>query len=283
MRATALGCAVLALWAPAGAAADAPCVTGGRASRPAVTQGDGRIAKLGSAAEQLRAAGAVKFEMRGTHGLVRERLCERAVDAYRAVRRFWSRDKEACAEAAFRAGELLRAAGRHSEALTEFRTAGAVAARSGFAARAALEIGHIHRRRGRHAAALDVYLDLVADPTAAAPQRDEASLWAGRVYALEDRPEDAKRLWIRLSCTARDPVDKVAAFDEWTLLVIDSGDLEAAAGVLERCREACANVLLEESEQGRRLRKAVSRMRSVGRLERAIAARRRGVVIDNGR
>jgi tetratricopeptide (TPR) repeat protein len=257
--------------------------SGWASARPVPPQGGTRIAKLESAAEQLRAAGGLKQQMRGTHGLQREGLRDRAIDAYRAVRRYWVRDREACAEAAFRAGELLRAADRHAEALTEFRAACAAATRSGFASRAALEIGHIHRRRGRHAAALDVYLDLVADPAAAAPQRDEAMLWAGRVYALEDRLEDAQRLWVRLSRTARDPVDRVAAFDEWALSVIDSGDLEAAAGVLERCREACADVLLEETQQGRRVRQAISRMSSVGRLERAIAARRRGVVIDSGR
>ena len=79
---------------------------------------------------------------------------------------------------------------------------------------------------------------------------------------------------------ADDPCDRVAAHDELVLMRIRSGDLEAAAGELQRCRASLAEFAREETPLGARVRSALLRMRSVDPLRRAIARRRDGLVIE---
>jgi tetratricopeptide (TPR) repeat protein len=242
---------------------------------------EARQAKLATVEAQLEAAARLQRDMNGTRGDERGAARERTVEAYRSVLRHWPEARAACAEAGFRAGELLRAARRDAEALEAF---GQAAARGGrFGTRAVLEIGHVHRRAGRWSQALERYLELAQDDLADAGTRDDASLWAGRVHALEGRTEDARRVWRTLTRTAQDPVDRVDAWDELALTWVEAGDLEAAAGVLEQCRAALAELIPEETERGERVRRRLERMRTIAALERAVAERRKGLVIGNGR
>src|SRR5262245_31481992 len=75
---------------------------------------------MANAEAQLAHARRQKYEMRGRPEgeLAAWRL--RTVEAYRAVRVFHSEARAACVEAAFRAGEILRAAGDEAAALVEF-------------------------------------------------------------------------------------------------------------------------------------------------------------------
>lgn len=241
------------------------------------------VARASNAEEQLARAAELRQTLRGKRGRERAAVLARAVAAYRAVREHFPKEQNVCAEAAFRAGELLRSSGDAESALAEFTLARAGPARGPFHARAGLEIGHVHRRDGRPAEALDAYLAVRAEDGAEARWRDDAALWAGRVYAAEERAEDARRVLEPVAKLAEDPLQRIDAFDELALLYIAARDLEAAAGELSRCREAVGDEALEETEQGERVRGALQRMRCIARLEQAIAARVRGVPIDRSR
>ncbi len=267
MKRASLLAALLALVPSAGA------VVCGAGLQPGQSRSD-------SAREELARATALKQALRGQRGRERAELRERAVAAYRAIRAAFPDQPATGAEAAFRAGELLRADGLREAARLEFLAAWELGGATPFRARAGLELGHIARRRGFPAEALEAYRRVLDAPDSAASQRDQAALWAGRSNLELGREDEARRLFEGLARTAEDPSDRVQGHDELGLLWIAAGDLEAAAGELARCRAALRERSLEETPLGERVRGALESMRSVDRLREAIARRRAGVVVE---
>lgn len=232
-----------------------------------------RAPRMSSAARQLAYARALQRALRGREGESAERIRERAVEAYRAVRLHHPEARLAGAEGAFRAGELLRAVGHASRARAEFVVARARGAGSPFAARAGLEIGHLERREGRGRLALDAYLAVAADEKAKGAYRDDAWLWAGRTWQLLECIDDARRAWRTVAEGGADPLDRILAYDHLAQSWIDVGDLEAAAAVLEECRRTHTELARERTHTGERVRAAFRRMRAREQLSRAIERR----------
>lgn len=232
------------------------------------------IPKLESAEAQLKHAATLKQALRGTEGEARDAARKAAIAAYRSVREFFAADAAACAEAAFRAGELLRSANDVTGAMAEFAIARDRGTGTAFRVRAVLEIAHLERRAKHNQEALSAYEWVVADESSTPRQRDEASLWAGRVYLDLSRPADARRVWQRVADAGDDPLDRVRAWDNLASALIDQGDLEGAAGTLERCREALSEVAQEESKLGERVRSALANMRCVDELAAAVAKKK---------
>jgi tetratricopeptide (TPR) repeat protein len=264
-----LGLALVALAAhSAGPAQAAP-----GDSRPAA---HASIPRLDSAKAQLEHAAGLKKAMSGTEGEARDAARKLSIEAYRCVREYFGGDAAACAEAAFRAGELLRAADDMPGAQTEFAIARDRGAGTTFQVRAMMELAHLDRRAKRLEKALDGYESIVSSDAATARQKDDASLWCGRVYADLERPKDARRVWQRVADKGDDPLDRIRAWDLMASLLVDQGDLEGAAGTLERCREALSDVAQEESRLGERVRTALASMRSQDELARAVEKRHAG-------
>jgi tetratricopeptide (TPR) repeat protein len=250
------------------------------APAPAPRQDAPEVRRCESAQAQLGLALSLKHAMRGTRGRERMERRLRAAEAYRAVRAYFPKVRDLGAEAAFRAGELLRAGDEDEGALSEFSVARDLAPGGAFAARASIEIGHLRRRAGDAERALDAYLAVAHDGRAAPRWRDDASIWAGRTWFDLGRVDEARRAWRRVAERADEPLDRIRAHDELALAAVAEGDLEAAAGVLERCRRALADVALEETRRGERVRNALLRMRAIDELRRAVARRRDAVRID---
>ena len=158
-------------------------------------------------------------------------------------------------------------------ALAEFQIARERGKDSPYRVRAGLEIAHLHRRAQDVERALAAYEAVLTDAAATPGQRDDASYWEGHVYASAKRIEDARRVWQRLADTGEDPLDRIRAWDGIAASYVDAGDLEGAAGALERCREATAEVAAEETRLGERVRRALATMRAVDDLQRAVEKR----------
>jgi len=233
------------------------------------------VPRQADAPAQLEYASKQKHLLRGRTGEPRRRARQDAIEAYRAVRHYFPRDRTVGAEASFRAGELFRSAGEQQEALAEFARAESSGGRTVFRARAGLEIAHLHRRGLRLMEALAAYERVMGRQGADRAYRDEATHWAGRVHQELGRTADARRLWERVAREGADPLDRIRAFDAWALSLLEEQDLEGAAGVLELCRSALRDVSLEETRLGTKVRASLERMRSVDRLVRAIQARQR--------
>ncbi|NOT30055.1 MAG: hypothetical protein HOP15_06355 [Planctomycetes bacterium] len=196
-----------------------------------------------------------------------------SVEAYQAVRVFHPGASAICVEAAFRAGEILRAGGDQAGAMEEFGWSIQHGQGSDFRTRARLEMGHLHRRAERWREALESYLDVAADTAALGARREDAWLWAGTAWRALGRVEDARLAWQRVAGQGTDPLARVQGFDELALLCLAESDLEGAAGVLDQCLRALSAHALEETETGERVRNALLRMRIVVELPRAIALR----------
>jgi len=271
-RASAL-CALLA-WccSRAGAAPQTP------QAKPVATTSAGELAgvpRAASAAGQLRFATQRKLRLWRAQPAEVGQARALAVLAFRAVREYFPEARELGAEAAFRAGELLRAAADDAGARTEFDAACRLGAHTEFSARARIEIGHIERRVGQPQLALDAYLSVLMDVDIAARWRDDAGLAAGRAYEELERVEDARRLFQLVAEHGEDPLDRIRGFDEWAETFVEVDDLEAAAGVLALCRNALASRAAEETELGMRVRNALDRMRCIESIELAVARRRK--------
>jgi len=231
------------------------------------------VRKCDTAEAQLKLATELRNALRGLDGAERDAARVRALAACRALRQYFPNEGPACAEAAFRAGELLRAAGDLEGATAEFQIARGQKGESPFRVRALLEIGHMQRKGKALDKALASFEAVLGDQGATPGQRDEASLWAGSVYRDLQRPTDARRVWQRVADSGEDPLDRVQAFDRIASLLVESGDLEGAAGTLERCKEALAGPAAEETRSGERLRSALQSMRATEELQRAVERR----------
>jgi len=234
------------------------------------------VKKCENAQAQLQLASELRSALRGLEGAERAAARTRALAACRAVRQYFPGEGWACSEASFRAGELLRATGDLEGAAAEFQAARDQKGDSPFRLRALLELGHLQRKAKALDKALASYEAALADKSATAGQRDEASLWAGAVYQDLERPADARRVWQRVADSGEDPLDRIRAFDRIALLLVAGGDLEGAAGTLERCREVLAAPAAEETRSGERVRSALQNMRAIEELQRAIERKQSG-------
>ena len=78
------------------------------------------VPRMQSSAAQLEYALERRSALRGVAGEARDHARREAIEALRAVGRYWPDDGQRLAEASFRAAELLRAAGHLEEAELEF-------------------------------------------------------------------------------------------------------------------------------------------------------------------
>lgn len=237
---------------------------------------DDPVKKCENAEAQLKLATELRNAMRGLDGAERDAARARALAACRAVRQYFASEGWACAEASFRAGEILRTAGDIEGATAEFVAAHEQKCESPFRVRALLELGHLQRRAKALEKALASYEAAIADRGATPSQRDDASLWAGSVFHDLQRPDDARRAWQRVADAGEDPLDRVHAYDRIASLLVETGDLEGAAGTIEHCKEALAGPAAEETRTGERVRSALTNMHAIDELQRAVERKQSG-------
>ena len=233
-----------------------------------------------AAERALERARAMKQALQGERGESLTRLRAEAVAAYVRVHERWPRSGATAAEAAFRAGELLRAGAEPELALEQFRVAMELKNPGEFAARALYEIGHVQRREGNIEPALAAFEQLVASGPADPHLRDMASVWYAKVLAETGQLPDAERVLRRLTKTATEPTDRIRAYDELILLLVDRGELEGASGWLAECKYSVRDTARELTEKGERVTKALERMRGLTALQKAIEARMRDPTYD---
>src|SRR5260221_551517 len=160
----------------------APAATQVAPVEVAAIRGDPRaesVPRFDTAAAQLAHAASLRSAMRGKEGDAKNASRRAAIDAYRAVKEYFSSDARACAEAGFRAGELLRSADDTAGAIAGFQVAKDRGADTPLRVRAEREIAHLHRRAQEKEKALAADEAGLADPTATAGGGDGASRGVG--------------------------------------------------------------------------------------------------------
>ena len=226
----------------------------------------------GPAAKALAGAHAERRALVGAPAAARPALRRRAVEAALQVVTAFPDEPEAV-EAAFRAGELRRAAGDAAGALSAFRRAAELGIGTTLGARATYEAAHVLRREGRWLEALTSYERVHHDAAATAARRDLAGLWLARARLELDQADEAERLLRRLASDVRDPLSRVRVHDLLIELLVARGELAAAVGWLDACKRAVHAVSLEQTRRGARVRGELEDMRALALLREAIEAR----------
>ncbi|MFT6040639.1 MAG: tetratricopeptide (TPR) repeat protein [Gammaproteobacteria bacterium] len=228
----------------------------------------------------LERARAKKQALQGERGESLTKLRAEAVAAYVRVHERWPKSGATAAEAAFRAGELLRAGQEPQLAIEQFLIATKLNNPGEFAARSLYEIGHVQRREGNIEPALAAFEQLVASGPVDAHLRDMSSVWYAKVLAEAGQLPDAERVLRRLTKTATEPTDRIRAYDELILMVVERGELEGAAGWLAECKHSVRESAGELTAKGQRVTRALERMRGLTALQVAIKSRMQDPAYD---
>jgi len=223
------------------------------------------IEKQPDARAQIRHAASVKREGRGLQGEARMTHLRRVASAYEAVLANFPDSREECSEASFRLGETLRTLADWDAAVAAFARVVEIGASPRWAARALLETGNVHRRAKEMAKAIEAYGRVVAEFPQERSVRDDAYLWMGKVHATMREWDPARSAFTKVAEEGEDPVDRIQAFDQIALSYLQEGKTIEATASIERCKTLFAEIADEPTRQGARVKKALSRMRSVTR------------------
>lgn len=197
-----------------------------------------------------------------------------AAAAFRAVREAPDASAELSARAALEAAELLLSARDAPAARDELVRATRSEVPAMWRCRAWSQLGALERRAERWTEALGAFLRAAHVDGAPAQLREDAACAAARAHFELGELDAGRRLLREVAEDSRNVFTRIRAYDAWAASYVRTRDLEAAAGVLELCRTATRELAFEETPRGERVRLALERMRVIGALERAVAARR---------
>lgn len=192
----------------------------------ATGSGNEKAAKLQlDGAKQLRRAAGKKT------GEERRTALRAAADAYRKVATEHPDSAAVSAEAAFRAGEIMRSLGDADAARSDFE----LAAKSGkqapqFGARALNELGHLARRKEQFDEAIAFYQRVNSEFPGQDGEGARALTWVGKLEARLGKDEQARTTWLSLQERfPSQPVLAIRAADLAVLSWIEAGDATQAA------------------------------------------------------
>jgi tetratricopeptide (TPR) repeat protein len=219
------------------------------------------------AAERLRESWALKKTSYKKEPQIKEEILLKTVESYQAIVHEFPENKEICAEASFRAGEILRTLKKPDEAKKAFQKAHAVEPEGEFAARALKEIGHLHRRVKEYDQALSFYRRVMEECSEHKDCCADALTWIGKVYLKQEQYEKARTTLIGF-------VDRFPEFPDEAIRNIDlaagsllqEGNAEEARALLAKWRQHFESQLGKDDRLDKKIKKALERMKTPGRL-----------------
>lgn len=223
--------------------------------------------------EWLAPARGARQRMHGLRGLPLLGARWLAIAAYARLEAQPELPAERRALAAFRRGELLRAGGFDAAATAAFSSVLSALEPGALWARAGLELARLERRAARAGNALALYEQVRSEPRAGAGARARATLELARLEREQGESARASRLLAQLLEHEPAASLRIAAADELALLLLERGDLEGAAGALERCRNLLGEEMHELTQHGALVRARLARMRARELLAAAVDAR----------
>jgi len=225
--------------------------------------------------EWLAPAREARRSMHGLDGFPLFVARSAAIAAYARLELQPGLSPERRALAAFRRGELLRAGGFDAAAARAFETGRSALEPGPLWARACLELARLERRAARAPSALALLEQVRGEPRSGAGARARATLAQAELALEQGERASARRLLAQLVEHERAASVRIAAADELALALLAEGDLEGAAGALERCRSVLGEEAHELTQHGVRVRARLARMRARAALGAAIEARAR--------
>jgi tetratricopeptide (TPR) repeat protein len=235
-------------------------------SAPSPTEKTEKTEKPGESAEQaLDRAGQIRRQSFKKSGEEKRKILEDAITAYGAVVESFAGDDRACAEAAFRIGELQRTLGDSASAAAAFEQAAARGkAAPRFAARAQNEIGHLLRRAGKPNEAIAAYRRILDEFPHEETEGAKALTWIGRIQERSGDGAAARTTWLSIADkTPTQAVSAVRAADLAALSLLKAGNQDDARKLIEGIRKRFADSPYWTAD----VEEALGRMRSVRQLD----------------
>ena len=241
----------------------------GAAAAPAALRHPGAVARPGDedpARAALAEASAAKRAAQKLEESAREAALLEVAGRYDTIAENGAFDPASRAEAAFRAGEILRARGRLDDSAPRFAKAvelGSDAPKGReFAARGLLEQAHLRRRAKDDAAALELYgqvRERFADQRRTAAT---AMTWSGKLLLAADRTEEAAKLLQGFATEYPEyPKDAVRNADLLAVELFEAGDEAGAKAAVDRIRAALAPIVDGGGKQADSVAAALKEMR----------------------
>lgn len=187
-----------------------------------------------AAKQQLDDAKALRRAAGKKAGEERRKALAEAATAYRKVVTENPDQTRACAEAAFRAGEIERSLGEIEKARESFRAAvehGKDAPQ--FGSRAMSELAHLERRAEKLEEALATYRKIPETFPGQDAEGARAITWAGKMESKLGRAEDARKTWLSIGDRfPAQPILAIRAADLAALSLLEAGDVAGAQKVV---------------------------------------------------
>jgi len=214
----------------------------------------------------LAEASAAKRAAQKLDDTAREAALLEVAARYDAISGNGEFDTAARAEAAFRAGEILRARGRLAESEPRFVKAvelGADAPKGReFAARGLLEQAHLKRRAKDEGAALELYAQVRQRFSDQRRTAATAMTWQGKLLLASGRTDEATQVLSGFATEYPEyPKDAVRNADLLAVELLESGDEAGAKAAVDRVRSALAPIVDAGGKQGDAVAAALKAMR----------------------
>jgi tetratricopeptide (TPR) repeat protein len=228
------------------------------------------VAKAESAEAQMALAKSAKSATRGLKGEAQLKQKRAAAQAYSAVARHWSAEKELVTEACYRRGEILRSLGEEGAARGAFEDALEAAPKGNdFSVRALLEIGHVCRRAEQHADAMEFYEKARDRKGVSLRYNNDGREWLARTLLAVLEWKAAEAAAIDWAEHAEGPVEEVKARDRQVLALVGQKRLLAARQLLEQVREEMKPLAAAPTKEGESVRRSLYRMKAPKALAKA--------------
>lgn len=225
-------------------------------------------ATANNAREQLAAASKIRRDANKKDPEEKRRILLQSVASYQEVLERFTDDPVACAEAAYRVGEIQRSLGDAPAARQAFEHSATLGAHEPrFAARACNELGHLARRAGDAEGAIRQYQRVMGEFAAQEPEGAAALTWIGKVEASRNRDAEASAAW--LSVAERFPSQPIAAIraaDLAALAALARGDRAAATKIVDETRARFSADNPDQEFWSPKVDEAVARMKAPTRL-----------------
>jgi len=220
------------------------------------------------AANRLKEAWNLKKTSFKQEAEVKKDILLKTVECYRSLLTDFPEAKAECSEACFRMGEIYRSLKMSDEAAQEFNRSIAFLPAQEFAARALKEIGHIHRRAKEYDKAIIFYKRVLHECKEQREQCADTYTWIGKVHLKRKEIEKARGQFIGfVEAFPEFPDDGVRNIDLAVGTLIDEGQKDEAAALLNKWRQHFESLLGKDKRLDKKIEKALERMKSPERLK----------------
>jgi len=233
---------------------------------PAADRGETANSRL----DEVSAAKQRAYDLEGDE---RERALLEVAASYGAVADDDAHPVGDRAEAAFRAGEILRSRRRADQARRRFEQATAFGADGTderameFAARGLLELAHLRRRASDVEGALGLYSEVGERFSDQARSNAHATTWRGKLLVREGRLDEARALYVGFAASFPDyPLEAVRNMDLLAVAFAEDGRLEDAHEVVALLRSQMEPVIAAGGRTAEAVHHSLSSLRVNVRL-----------------